>query len=180
VASVSLDFLRARIDDVIVPDCGDADENVRARHVLLDGVEHVARGYNVDALDTERSGKAGWARNQRYAGAGAARGARHRVAHLARALVGTSPYRVDCLESRTGRDQHARSTQHFRGEEHGYSVRDFQGFDHSPHPDFATGLVAAGGTEDNHAVAYQLVDIAAGRRMGPPLPRPGPRDHQRA
>jgi len=84
--------------------------NAGLRHHRL---VHLARRDHVEAPHAARRRQPGRAADQRHLGAGLARRAGDRVAHLARRAVRDSAHRIDRLERRPGRDQHAPALQAF-------------------------------------------------------------------
>jgi hypothetical protein len=117
---------------------------------------HLARAGDVDAAHAVRRVERGRTGHQRHFGAGLARGARDRIAHLAGRQIRDAAHRVDRFIGRTGRDQHAFSRQELGLERCDQLVEQFVGFEHAAHAGLAAGLRSGGRAEDPDAVLAQL------------------------
>src|SRR5207248_2737675 len=89
---------------------------------------------------------------------------------FSRAAVGYAADRVYRFKGGSGCDDDTFPRQRPGSEQRPHVIEELLRFEHSAHADLAAGLVAACRTEDSHAIALELRDIALSRLVVPHLP----------
>jgi hypothetical protein len=132
-------------------------------------VVHLLRALHIDAAHAVRRGQRGRAGHQHHVGAGFARRARDRIAHLARGQIGDAAYRVDRFEGRAGGDQDALARQDLGLERGDQFFQQVAGSSMRPRPVFAAGLFAGRRAEQMRRRRRAAGGVALGGRVLPHL-----------
>ncbi len=177
--AVLLDLARGGFRRAPVRDGSRRHEDGRLRGERGAGLQHVPRGAHVHAAHATRGRQVHGAGDQIHLGARLAGRTRDGEPHLAARQVGDAAHRVDRLESRAGRDQHAVPREQPGREEGRQFLQQFRGLQHAAIARFAAGLVARAHAQHHGAVGSHLRQVALRGGVRPHLAVHRGREQQR-